>query len=92
MERDGFTPLVFLPLSLGHGEGCVDDLANILSNKCNSSYSLTICWLRCSFSFYMLCSSLMCFSSSHSSSSSPDFAAAVDLVAAEGCLGANCEQ
>ena len=63
--------------------------ANLLSNKCNSSYSLSICWLQCSLSFSLLLSSLMCFHGSLSSSGSPGFPAA---VVAEGHRGASCAQ
>ena len=63
-------------------------LANLLSNKWNSSYSLTMGWHRYSLSFSLLCSSLMCLRGSRSSSGSPSLPTAVDLVVSEGHLAA----
>ena len=78
----------------GHGEAAMvvyRRLANLLSDKWNSSYSLTMGWLRCSLSFSMLRSSLMCLRGSRSSSGSPSLPAVIDLVVAEGRLAASCE-
>ena len=89
VERGSFTPLVFSSLG-GMGKAATvmyRRLANLLSDKWNSSYSLIMGWLRCSLSFSLLRSSLMC-----SSSGSPGVPAAVDLVVAEGRLATSSEQ
>ena len=94
VERGSFTPLVFSS-SGGMGKAATVMyrlLANLLSDKWNSPYSLTMGWLRCSLSFSLLRSSLMCLRGSHSSSGSPGVPAAVDLVVAEGCLATSSEQ
>ena len=67
-------------------------LANLLSDKWNSSYSLIMDWLQCSLSFSLLRSSLMCLRGSGSSSGSPGVPAAIDLVIAEGRLATSSEQ
>ena len=93
VERGSFTPLVFSS-SGGMGKAAMvvyRRLADLLSNKWNSSYSLTMGWLRCSFSFSLLRSSLMCLRGSRSSSGSPSLPAAIDVVVVEGRLAASCE-
>ena len=73
VERGSFTPLVFSSLG-GMGKAptvMYRRLANLLSDKWNSSYSLIMGWLRCSLSFSLLRSSLMCLRGSRSSSGSP---------------------
>ena len=94
VERGSFTPLVFSSLG-GMGKAATvmyRRLANLLSVKWNSSYSLIMGWLRCSLSFSLLRSSLMCLRGSRSSSGSPGVPAAVDLVVAEGRLATSSEQ
>ena len=94
VERGSFTPLVFSSLG-GMGKAATvmyRRLANLLSVKWNSPYSLIMGWLRCSLSFSLLRSSLMCLRGSHSSSGSPGVPAAVDLVIAEGRLATSSEQ
>ena len=94
VERGSFTPLVFSSLG-GMGKAATVIYrrpANLLSDKWNSSYSLIMGWLRCSLSFSLLRSSLMCLRGSRSSSCSPGVPAAVDLVVAEGRLAASSEQ
>ena len=94
VERGSFTPLVFSSLG-GMGKAATvmyRRLANLLSDKWNSSYSLIMGWLRCSLSFSLLRSSLMCLRGSRSSSGSPGVPAAVDLVVAEGRLATSSEQ
>ena len=79
VERGSFTPLVFSS-SGGMGKAAMvvyRCLANLLSNKWNSSYSLTMGWLRCSLSFSLLRSSLMCLRGSRSSSGSPSLPTAI---------------
>ena len=94
VERGSFTPLVFSSLG-GMGKAATvmyRRLANLLSDKWNSSYSLIMGWLRCSLSFSLLRSSLMCLRGSRSSSGGPGVPAAVDLVVAEGRLATSSEQ
>ena len=95
VERGSFIPLVFSSLG-GMGKAATVmycRLANLLSDKWNSPYSLIMGWLRCSLSFSLLRSSLMCLRGrSCSSSGSPDVPAAVDLVVAEGHLATTSEQ
>ena len=94
VERGSFTPLVFSSLG-GMGKAATvmyRRLANLLSDKWNSSYSLIMGWLRCSLSFSLLRSSLMCLRGSRSSSGSPGVPAAVDLVVAEGRLATSSER
>ena len=93
VERGNFTPLscVFF---FGGGMGKAATvtyrrLASLLSDKWNSSYSVTMGWLRCSLGFSLLHPSLMCLRGSRSSSGSPGVPAAVDLVVAEGHLATN---
>ena len=94
VERGSFTPLVFSSLG-GMGKAATvmyRRLANLLSVKWNSSYSLIMGWLQCSLSFSLLRSSLMCLRGSRSSFGSPGVPAAVDLVVAEGRLATSSEQ
>ena len=94
VERGSFTPLVFSSLG-GMGKAATVmycRLANLLSDKWNFPYFLTMGWLRCSLSFSLLRSSLMCLRGSHSSSGSPGVPAAIDLVVAEGRLATSSEQ
>ena len=88
-----FTPLVFSSLGGMRKATTVmyRRLANLLSDKWNSPYSLIMGWLR-SLSFSLLRSSLMCLRGSRSSSGSPGVPAATDLVVAEGRLGTRSEQ
>ena len=84
--RGSFTRVVFSSLG-GMGKAATvmyRHLANLLSDKWNSPpYSLIIGWVRCSLSFSLLRSSLMCLRGSRSSSGSLDVPAAVDLVVAD---------
>ena len=64
-------------------------LASLLRNKWNSSYFMIIGWLCCSFSFSLLCSSLMHLHGSCSSSGSSGVPVAVNLTVAEGRLATN---
>ena len=89
-RKGSFTSLVFSSTG-GMGKAATvmyQHFANILCDKSNFAYSLTMGWLRCSLSFSLLCSSLICLCWFHSSTSSPGIPAAVDLVAAEGHLTA----
>ena len=91
VERGTFTPLVFSS-SGGMGKAATvtyRHLASLLSNKWNSSYSMIMGWLRCSFGFSLFCSSLMCLHGSCSSSGSPGVPVAVDLAIAEDRLATN---
>ena len=92
VERGSFTPLVFSS-SGGMGKAATVmycRLANLLSERWNSPYSLIMGWLRCSLGFSLLRSSLMCLRGSRSSSGSPGVPAAVDLVA-EGHLATSSD-
>ena len=95
LERGSFTPLVFSSLG-GMGKTATvmyHRLANLLSDKWNSPYSLIMGWLRCSLlSFSLLRSSLMCLRGSCSGSGSPGVPATIDLVVAEGHLATSSEQ
>ena len=85
VERGSFTPLVFSS-SVGMGKAATVTyrrLTSLLSDKWNSSYFVTMGWLRCSLGFSLLRSSLMCLRGSRSSSGSPGVPAAVDLIVAE---------
>ena len=93
VERGSFTPLV-LSSSGGMGKAATVmycRLANLLSDRWNSPYSLIMGWLRCSLGFSLLRSSLMCLRGSRSSSGSPGVPAAVDLVVAEGHLATSSD-
>ena len=93
VERGSFTPLVFSS-SGGMGKAATVmycRLANLLSDRWNSPYSLIMGWLRCSLGFSLLRSSLMCLRGSCSSSGSPGVPAAVDLVVAEGHLATSSD-
>ena len=94
MEIGSFTPLVFSSLG-GMGKAATmmyRRLANLLSDKWNSPYSLIMGWLQYSFSFSLLHSSLMCLQGSRSSSGSPGVPAVIDLVVGEGRLATSSEQ
>ena len=93
LERGSLTPLAFSS-SEGMGKATMlvhCRLTNLLSDKWNSSYPLTMGWLRCSLSFSLLRSSRMCLCGFRSSSGSQSLPAAVDLVVAEGHLAASWE-
>ena len=93
-ERGSSIPLVFSSLG-GMGKAATvmyRRLANLLSDKLNSPYSLIMSWLRYSLSFSLLRPSLMCLRGSRSSSGSPGVLAAVYLVVAEGRLTKSSEQ
>ena len=94
VERGSFTTLVFSSLGGMRKAATVmyRHLTNLLSDKWNSPYSSIMGWLRCSLSFSLLRSSLMCLRGSRSSSGSLGVPAAVDLVVAEGRLATNSEQ
>jgi len=62
VERGSFTPLV-LSLTGGMGKAasvCYRRLASLISSKRDQSYSSTISWIRCSLSFSLLRSSILC--------------------------------
>ena len=93
VERGSLTPPVF-SFSEGMGKAATVmycRLANLLSDRWNSPYSLIMGWLRCSLGFSLLRSSLMCLRGSRSSSSSPGVPAAVGLVVAEGHLATSSD-
>jgi len=48
-------------------------LASMVATKHNQSYSQTISWLQCRFSFSLLCSSIMCLRGSCFSTGNPQF-------------------
>ena len=65
-----FTPLVFATTG-GMGREATafyKRLADLLANKNNVAYSTTMAWMRCSLSFSLLRSAVMCIRGSRSSS------------------------
>ena len=91
VERGSFTPLVFSS-SGGMGRSATVTyrrLASLLSDKWNSPYPVIMGWLRCSLSFSLLRSALMCVRGSRSRAGSPGVPVAVDLAVAEGHLATN---
>ena len=91
VERGSFTPRVFSS-SGGMGRSATVTyrrLASLLSDKWNSSYPVIMGWLRCSLSFSLLCSALMCVRGSRSRAGGPGVPVAVDLAVAEGHLATN---
>ena len=91
VERGSFTPVVFSS-SGGMGKAATVTyrrLASLLSNKWNSSYSVIMGWLRCSLSFFLLRSLLMCLHGFRSNFGSPGVPVAVDLAVAEVHLATN---
>ena len=83
VEHGSFTPLVFF--SSG-GMGTYKHLAQLLSEKWSSPYSVVMGWLRCSLGFSLLCSSIMCICGSRSCSKRPGVPPAIYLAIAEGHL------
>ena len=85
--RGSFTPLVFSSGGMGRSATVTyQRLASLLSDKWNSPYSVIMGWLRCSLSFSLLRSALMCVRGSRSRAGSPGVPVAVDLTVAEGHL------
>ena len=88
VEYGSFTPLAF---SSSGGMGKVatttyKHLAQLLSEKWSSPYSVVMGWLRCSLGFSLLRSSIMCTRGSQSRSKCPGVPLAIDLAIAEGHL------
>ena len=70
VEMASFTPLVFATTG-GMGREATafyKRLADLLANKNNVAYSTTMAWMRCSLSFSLLRSAVMCIRGSRSSS------------------------
>ncbi|XP_065914415.1 uncharacterized protein [Dysidea avara] len=73
VEHGSFTPLVFSS-SGGMGKAATTTykhLAQLLSEKWSSPYSVVMGWLRCSLGFSLLRSSIMCIRGSRSRSKRP---------------------
>ena len=89
VEHGSFTPLVFSSSS-GMGKAATTTykhLAQLLSEKWSSPYSLVMGWLRCSLGFSLLRSSIMYIRGSRSRSKRrPGVPPEIDLAAAEGHL------
>ena len=87
VEQSSFTPLV-LSVTGGMGAEATNfykRLAALLSNKWDSPYSKTLCWLRCRLSFSLIRSAIQALRGARSSQGhvarSP--LAAIDLIASE---------
>ena len=88
VEHGSFTPLVFAS-SGGMGKAATTTykhLAQLLSEKWSSPYSVVMGWLRCSLGFSLLRSSIICICASRSRSKRPGVPLAIDLAIAEGHL------
>ena len=89
VEHGTFTPLVF---SAAGGMGPITTtfykrLASLLSEKLHQSYNQTILWLRCSLSFSLLRSVIMCLRGARSSCGRPQPAASdISLAVSEAKL------
>ena len=97
IEHGCFTQLVF---SAAGGMGpaaqvVVKRLANLISIKYDTSYTMTLNWLRCRLNFSLLRSAIMCIRGSRSAHHRPDrsglFEIPVDTIAHEcGLVSSNC--
>ena len=69
VEHGSFTPLIMSSTgSLGHAATCMyKRLASLLSDKWDQPYCKTMGWLRCSLTFSLLKSSIMCIRGARSS-------------------------
>ena len=88
VEHGSFIPLVFSS-SGGMGKAVTTTykhLAQLLSEKWSSPYSVVMGWLRCSLGFSLLHSSIMCIRGSRSHSKRVGVPPAIDLAVAEGHL------
>ena len=89
VEHGTFTPLVF---SVAGGMGPIATtfykrLASLLAERMHQSYNQTIRWLRCTLSFSLLRSLIMCIRGARSSSGKPQLAAGdLSLVVSEARL------
>ena len=89
VEHGTFTPLVF---SVAGGMEPIATtfykrLASLLSDKSNQSYNQTIRWLRCSLSFSLTRSLIMCLRGARSSAGKPQLAAGdISLAVSEARL------
>ena len=89
VEHGTFTPLVF---SAAGGMGPITTtfykrLASLLSEKLHQSYNQTILWLRCSLTFSLLRSVIMCLRGARSSCGRPQPAASdISLAVSEAKL------
>ena len=90
IEHSSFTPLVFSAVG---GMGAAASvfyrrLASLLAEKQAQTYAKTIGWLRCTLSFSLMRSALMCIRGARSTKKQPDRPPALDtqieLAAAEG--------
>ena len=73
IEHSSFTPLV-MSLTGGLGreaQAAYKHLASLLASKRDQPYSVTMGWLRCSLSFALLCSSILCIRGTRSSTRHP---------------------
>ena len=61
VEHGSFTPLIMSSTGLGHAATCMyKRLAHLFYPKCDQPYCKTMGWLRCSLTFSLLKSSIMC--------------------------------
>ena len=84
IERGSFTPLVFTTEGGMAGETTVfiKRLASMMSQKRNESYSCVLGWIRCTVSFCLLRSSLMCLRGTRTKQPKIDCDAIAEAVAA----------
>jgi len=66
--------------------GASERLAELVSQKCEESYSVVMGWLRCRLSFALLRSAILCIQGSRSSAGRPVTNDSVSLAVAEGEL------
>ena len=69
VEHGSFTPLIMSSTGgLGHAATCIyKRLASLLSDKLDQPYCKTMGWLRCSLTFSLVKSSIMCIRGARSS-------------------------
>ena len=84
IERGSFTPLVFTTEGGMAGETTVfiKRLASMMSQKRNDLYSCVLGWIRCTVSFSLLRSSLMCLRGTRTKQPKIDCGAIAEAVAA----------
>ena len=89
VEHGSFTPLVMSLTGCGLGNAatvCYRRLASLLSAKWDQPYSRTIAWIRCSLSFSLLRSSILCARSARGRAANQPIPP-VDLVSMEAKIG-----
>ena len=90
IEHGYFTPLVFSATGgmAPTATTAYKRLASLLADKRKQEYSKTICWLRCTISFSLVRSAVMCLrgarSSIHRSSRTVDYEVPLDKAICEG--------